>query len=456
MIYISYCRKSRLQEPEELTRQEQLVKEYCRKKGYKLHKLFSEVGSSVDPNRPQYKLMLEYLTEHTGITIIVADYDRIGRDTLLLSLFKQLCKEHRHLVELVNGTIYSYDNYTDIFTQEILSSVSAYIYQQTKAKMYRGMIQARKEGKRIGAKPYGYDIVNKRLVIDPTKADTVKRVFKLVAEGISTAEVARLLKQDNITTNTGRFFDTRAVRLLIKNEGYTGKKNDNVYPPIISKELFLLANQQLRSIPNCGNKRVYPLSGKIICKHCGTSLIIGYKADRGYCIINSCNSSRSVRGDHSNKCSCQGAKYSIVEDIVKLDCLAYLEIQLSKLYDQLREDKELLSAHDAELQAVKAGVSDNKEKLSKLNNLYLMNNISQAELTEKSAEIKNKIDLLELKQQRLEGYSLFKISQEIQDRIVKLEELKDDADINELVVLVDYVLYYKNGAGIQVITVFRE
>ena len=85
-----------------------------------------------------------------------------------------------------------------------------------------------------------------------------------------------------------------------------------------------------------------------------------------------------------------------------------------------------------------------------------MNNISQAELTEKSAVIKDKIDLLELKQQRLEGYSLFKIAEEIQDRIVKLEELKADADINDLVVLVDYVQYYKNGAGIQVITVFRE
>ena len=45
MIYISYCRKSRLQDPEELARQEQLVKDYCNNKGYKLDKLFSEVGN---------------------------------------------------------------------------------------------------------------------------------------------------------------------------------------------------------------------------------------------------------------------------------------------------------------------------------------------------------------------------------------------------------------------------
>ena len=146
-----------------------------------------------------------------------------------------------------------------------------------------------------------------------------------------------------------------------------------------------------------------------------------------------------------------------MEDIVKLDCLAYLEIQLNKLYDQLREDKELLSAHDAELQAVKAEIVANKEKLSKLNNLYLMNNISQEQLTEQSTEIKDRINLLELKQQRLEGYSLFKITEQIQNKIIKLEELKADADINDLVVLVDYVQYYKDSVeGLSVKTIFKE
>lgn len=455
-MIIGYCRKSRISEADELTRQEQLVKEYCRNKGYKLDRLFSEVGSSVDPDRPQYKLMLQYLNEHEGVTILVTDYDRIGRDTLLLSLFKQLCKEHMHLVELVNGTIYSYDNYTDIFTQEILSSVSSYIYQQTKAKMYRGMIQARKEGKRIGSKPYGYDIVNKRLVINPIQADTVKRVFKLVADGVTTAEIVRLLKQDNVTTNTGRSFDTRAVRLMIKNEGYTGKKDDNVYPPIISKELFLLANQQLRSIVNCGNKRVYPLSGKIFCKHCGTSLIIGIKRDRGYSIINSCNSSRSVRGDHSNKCSCQGVRYDTIENIVKSDCKAYIENRLAELYQKLTDDKAVLAEHQKELDAVQTEIDASKEKLTRLNRLFLLGNVTEQEMQEYSREYKDSITLLTEKQKRLESYSLYKVAQELQDRVVKLEEMQNCVNINDLVVLVDYVQYYKDSDGISVNTVFKE
>ena len=364
-MIVGYCRKSRISETDELTRQEQLVKEYCRNKGYKLHKLFSEVGSSVDPDRPQYKLMLQYLTEHEGITIIVTDYDRIGRDTLLLSLFKQLCKEHKHLVELVNGTIYSYDNYTDIFTQEILSSVSSYIYQQTKAKMQRGLVQARKEGKRIGAKPFGYGIVNKRLVVNPRQADTVKRVFKLVAQGTPTAEVVRLLKQEGITTNTGRFFDTRAVRLLVQNEGYTGKKGDNVYPTIVSKELYFEANNQLKSIPNCGGKRSYSLSGRICCKHCGNNMVIGRKKDRDASIV-----SKGM----SKTCKCISHRYDYIEAIVKSDIMAYIESKLAELYQKLTDDKAVLAEHQKELDAVQTEIDSNKSKLTRLNRLFLLGN----------------------------------------------------------------------------------
>ena len=446
-MIIGYCRKSRVSETDELTRQEQLVVEYCKSKGYKLNKLFSEVGSSVDPDRPQYKLMLQYLTEHDGVTVIVTDYDRIGRDTLLLSLFKQLCKEHRHLVELVNGTIYSYDNYTDIFTQEILSSVSSYIYQQTKAKMYRGMKQAQKEGKRIGAKPFGYDIVNKRLAVNPVQADTVKRIFKLIAQGTSTAEVVRLLKQEGITTNTGRFFDTRAIRLLIKNEGYTGKKDDNVYPPIVDKELFLLANQQLKSLVNCGNKRSYALSGRIYCKQCGTSLICGYKKDRDAAIV-----SKGM----SKTCKCMSHRYDYIESLVKSDCLAYIECKLAEMYQKLTDDKIILQEHQKELDAVQTEIDANKSKLIRLNRLFLLGNITEQELQEYSREYKANIALSSEKQKRLESYSLYKVTQELQDRIVRLEEIQNSVNINDLVKLVDYVQYYKDSAGITVNTIFKH
>ena len=441
-MYIAYCRKSRLQDPEELLRQEQLVKDYCKNKGYKLDKLFSEVGSSVNADRPQYKLMMEYLSEHDGITIVVSDYDRIGRDTLLLSLFKQLCKEHRHLVELVNGTIYSYDNYTDIFTQEILSSVSSYIYQQTKAKMQRGLKQFMEEGGKVGSTPIGFVRKDKYTYKqDLSKSDTIRQIFKDIAEGMSTKEVADKLEQINFRSNNNKKLGTREVRNIVRNEVYY--KN---IPQIVTRELWLEANSQLRSISNRG-KRTYALSSKIVCSKCGNNMVIGIKNDRPHPVL-----SKGM----SKTCKCMSHRYDYIESLVKSDCLAYIENRLGALYHQLKDDKAILAEHQKELDAVQTEINNVKEKLSRLNRLFLLGNVTEQELQEYSSEIKSNITLLEEKQKRLENYSLFKVTQELQDKIVRLEEMKDNEDMNSLVTLIDHIDYWKdNSTNIVINTIFK-
>ena len=126
-MIVCYCRKSRVSESDELDRQVRLVKDYCKTKGYTIHKIFAEVGSSVDADRPEYTALLNLLNKHKNCTIVVTDLDRLSRHTVILGLFQQLCKEQGHLVELTNGTVYNYSDYTDSFTSDIIASVSAYI-----------------------------------------------------------------------------------------------------------------------------------------------------------------------------------------------------------------------------------------------------------------------------------------------------------------------------------------
>ena len=450
MKTVIYARKSR-GTIEELNSQIEICKEYCNKNSYIISEVFAEIRSSQDFEREQYKALKEYIKKYTHVRVIVTHLDRLNRNLIQQAKLNDLLLSTASYVEVVGNGVIQLDTPEQQMLSNIINSFNEYNYKLIRHKMQTGLHNFQSNGGKVGAVPIGYVRVDKyHYVLDLEKADIIKQMFTDIASGVSTKEVVNRLDKINFRSNNNKRIGTREVRNIVRNAVYY----ENI-PQIVTRELWLEANSQLRSLSNRG-KRTYPLSNKIVCSHCNTPLIIGYKADRGYSIINSCNSSRSVRGDHSNKCSCQGVRYDYVESIVKSDCLAHLEIQLNKLYDQLREDKELLSAHDAELQAVKAEVSDNKEKLSKLNNLYLMNNISQEQLTEKSAEIKNRINLLELKQQRLEGYSLFKISQEIQGKIIRLEELKADADINDLVVLVDYVQYYKDSEGLSVKTIFKE
>ena len=451
MKTVIYARKSR-GTIEELNSQIEICKDYCNKNGYVISEVFAEIRSSQDFEREQYKALKGYIKKYTHVRVIVTHLDRLNRNLIEQAKLNDLLLSTASYIEVVGSGIIQLDTPEQQMISNIINSFNEYTYKLIRHKMQTGLHNFQSNGGKVGAVPIGYVRADKyHYILDLEKCDIVKQIFTDIASGVSTKEVVNKLDKINFRSNNNKRIGTREVRNIVKNKVYY--KN---IPQIVTRELWLEANSQLRSLSNRG-KRTYPLSNKIVCSHCNTPLIIGFKADRGYSIINSCNSSRSVRGDHSNKCSCQGVRYDYVESIVKSDCLAHLEIQLNKLYDQLREDKELLSVHNAELQAVKAEVSDNKEKLSKLNTLYLINNISQEELTEQSAEIKDRINLLELKQQRLEGYSLFKISQEIQEDIIRLEELKADADINDLVTqLVDHIQYFRDTAGISVKTVFKE
>ena len=176
-------------------------------------------------------------------------------------------------------------------------------------------------------------------------------------------------------------------------------------------------------------------------------MVIGMKKDRATAIV-----SKGL----SKTCDCMSHRYDYIESLVKSDCLAYLETRLSALYEKLTDDKAVLAEHQKELDAVQTEIDANKSKLTRLNRLFLLGNVTEQELQEYSREYKANITLLSEKQKRLESYSLYKVTQELQDRIVRLEEMQSSADINELVQLVDHVDYWKDQTGISVVALFRE
>lgn len=450
MKTVIYARKSRGTE-EELNNQVSICKDYCSKNSYEVTEVFSEIRSSQDFEREQYAALKKYVEENTNIRIIVTHADRLNRNLVEQAKLNELLLSTSSYIEVVGSGIIKLDTPEQQMMSNIINSFNEYNYKLIRHKMVTGLHNFQERGGKVGITAIGFIRVDKyNYRLDPKKADIIKQIFTDIAEGMSTKEVVNKLEQINFRSNNNKKLGTREVRNIIKNEVYY--KNT---PQIVTHEQWLEANSKLKSLQNCGNKRTYPLSGRIICSHCGTSLIIGYKNDRGCSIINSCNSSNSIRKIKSN-CSCQGCRLDVVENLVMSDCKAYLEGKLAELYDQLKEDKELLSAHNAELQATQAEITTNKDRLSKLNTLFIMDNISQEELAEQSAVIKDRINLLELKQQRLEGYSLFKIAEELQDKIIKLEELQSTANITDLVTLIDHVEYYKDAAGLQVNTVFKE
>ena len=446
METIIYCRKSRGTE-EELQNQINICISYCRSKEYEVSEIFSEVRSSQDFEREYYCKMMEYIKAHGDIRVVCTDLSRLNRNVVAQIKLNDLLIKHGSIIETVNNGIIKTDSPENKMLNNIIANFDEYYYNVTKQKMHKGLIEARKKGIRIGSKPYGYEIENKRLVIDPQKADIVKRVYKLIADDYSTKQVVEILKKENIVTNTGRFFDTRAIRLMVQNEGYTGVKGESVYPPIIDKELFLLANKQLKSVPNCGNKRSYALSGKIFCSHCGITLICGYKKDRDLVIV-----SKGM----SKTCKCSSIRLSYIEGIVLSDTSAYLENRLYSLYDQLKSNNNILSSHKQEIEAIESEIEANSKKLDKLKEMYLMDIIDKEELQNQSNEIKDNIARLTLKKERVSNYSLYDKVAQLQDKVVLIEEFLHEPRIESAVKYIEKVLYWRNEKTTEVNVKFKE
>ena len=446
MITIIYCRQSR-GTPEELQRQIELCRNYCNSKNYEVSELFSEIRSSQDFSREYYCKMLDYIKEHSNVRVVCTDLSRLNRNVVAQIKLNDLLIKHGSIIETVNNGIIKTDSPENKMLNNIIANFDEYYYNVTKQKMQRGLIEARKRGVRIGSKLYGYDIVNKRLVIDPQKADIVKRVFKLIAEGAPTTEVVKILKQGGITTNTGKDFTTRAIRLMVQNEGYTGQKGDNSYPPIIDRELFLLANKQLRSVPNCGNKRSYALSGKIFCSHCNNTMILGFKKDRDLVII-----SKGM----NKTCKCSSIRLDVLENIVLSDTCAYLEGRLYSMYDQLKSNSSILASHKQEIEAIEEEIEANSKKLDKLKDMYLMDLLDKDALQSKSTNIKNNIARLTLKKERISNYSLYEKVAQLQDHVVEIEEFLHKPTIESAVKYIDRVMYWRNDKTTEVETIFKE
>ena len=449
MLTIIYCRKSR-GTTEELNSQISICKDYCNKNNYDIAEVFAEIKSSQDFEREQYIALKNYIKENTNVRVIVTHADRLNRNLIQQAKLNELLLKTSSYIEVVGSGIIKLDTPEQQMISNIINSFNQYNYQLIRHKMITGLHNFQERGGKVGNTPIGFVRADKyTYVLDLEKCDIIRQIFTDIADGMPTKEVVNKLESIGFRSNNSKRIGTREVRNIVRNTIYY--KN---IPQIVTRELWLEANSQLRSLSNSG-KKSYPLSNKIVCTKCGTSLIIGFKNDRGCSIVNSCNTSNSIRGKKT-KCDCMGVRYDYIESLVKSDCLAYIENRLGALYEQLQDDKAVLAEHQKELDAVQTEIEANKEKLTRLNKLFLLGNVTEQELQEYSSEIKSNITLLEEKQKRLENYSLFKVTQELQDKIVRLEEMKYNEDMNSLVTLIDHIDYWKdNSTNIVINTIFK-
>ena len=188
-------------------------------------------GGSMD--RPALKKLIEDIKRDKVDMIVVYKIDRLTRSLLDFSKLIQILDEHHCSFVSVTQNFNTYDSMGRLTLNILLSF--AQFERELDAERIRDKIAASKK-KGIwmgGCIPLGYKVENRKLVVEPSEAETVIAIYKQYKVLQSTRKVARYLNQNGYENksryspklkNKGiRPFSAATVKRILANPIYAGK-----------------------------------------------------------------------------------------------------------------------------------------------------------------------------------------------------------------------------------------
>ena len=216
--------------------------------------------------------------------VLVYALDRFGRNSIEVAVNKQrLQKNNIILISATQRTSVNIDgtkNLDGIILENVLIGLSEYYSAELSQKVRRGQRESRQKGNFLGGKvPYGYRVENKKVLIDEERAEVVRLIFQLYANGKCVREILDELNRIGILYNGKPMYQSTLFKIL-KLEKYTGiyrydgEIYTNIYPQIIPIPLFERVQKMMEHNKLGANSRNtdFVLKGKLYCGLCGMKI----------------------------------------------------------------------------------------------------------------------------------------------------------------------------------------
>jgi hypothetical protein len=260
-------------------------------------------------------------------TVLVKDQSRFGRSYIEVGMYVEKFKELGVRFIAVSDNYDSMKNENDMMFP-MRNVLNDYFAREASLKTRTAKKAKAKAGQYIGSKPpFGYKLdPNDRhhLVIDEPAAETVRRIFRMAAQGIGFNRTTKIFREEKVLTPIAYFnlhnpdyfksdywrreFDwhVTSIRVILENEVYLGKlvygrrKNvsmkskkkvfcpreewiivENCHEPIISQELWDSAHRMMsvkRRATKTGEFQIF--AGHLYCADCGHALTYSQKQRR--------------------------------------------------------------------------------------------------------------------------------------------------------------------------------
>jgi DNA invertase Pin-like site-specific DNA recombinase len=327
-----YCRLSvddgRMGESVSIGSQKLLLEQYCKDHAIDNYEVYDDDGySGTNFDRPAFQRMFEDIQNGLIDTVLVKDQSRFGRSYIEVGMYVEKFKELGVRFIAVSDNYDSMKNENDMMFP-MRNVLNDYFAREASIKTKTAKKAKAKAGQYIGSKPpFGYKLdPNDRhhLVIDEPAAETVRRIFRMAAQGIGFNRTTKIFREEKVLTPIAYFnlhnpdyfksdywrreFDwhVTSIRVILENEVYLGKlvygkrKNvsmkskkkvfcpreewiivENCHEPIISQELWDDAHRMMsvkRRATKTGEFQIF--AGHLYCADCGHALTYSQKQRR--------------------------------------------------------------------------------------------------------------------------------------------------------------------------------
>jgi DNA invertase Pin-like site-specific DNA recombinase len=289
-----YCRISQDRSGEGLgvDRQERDCRQLASKLGYEVSRLFvdNDVSAYSGKKRPAYMEMLSLIERGAVDAVICWDSDRLHRAPRELENYIDACVAGSVTTHAVKTGEIDLSTASGQAIARTLGAWARYESDHKSDRLKRAKQQAKEQGKFHGGPiPYGWDVDNKRPVVNAEQAKAIKLAVSMVLEGNSMASILREFQSRGIKTPRGgdkwNHITMRDLLLRPKLAGLMegdGELADDPGFPAIQTQYERLGVRAVISDPtrrvSFDNRNRWLLSGIATCE-CGSTVKVGATKD---------------------------------------------------------------------------------------------------------------------------------------------------------------------------------
>src|SRR5574344_1736289 len=288
-LYLRVSTEDQAREGFSLPEQKERLEQFCKFKDYEIVDYYEDAGISAKTGnlRPEFERLKEDIKSKKINTIVALKLDRITRSIFDWEKLMTFLEENDAYLDCANDEINT-TNANGKMISRLLMSVSQNEIERTSERTKLGLAGAIKQGHIPSQAPLGYKHEDKKLVIDYSTKDIVKRIFNLYYEGNSYQTISNLLNEEKVLGKNN--WRDSSITAILENEIYKGDfvhgkrtKHPTYYfdvvEPIVSKELWEECQVQKKKNSRSYQRTLtYLYLQKLTCPKCGR--LMGGKATK--------------------------------------------------------------------------------------------------------------------------------------------------------------------------------